>query len=193
MPPCIVESISRTGVLIRKARAPTFKGLIHNLGCGILTNLLSNRSFRGNRNKGGQVSTPDMSMGDILDLVQRRDREVSIYLETYERNSKAKDPAMRAEAISHLIVTLMEGHRLRMEFLRRTGCQETFRLMNDRYLKLCGHLDKVSKASGSAKRHRDVKVQASEFRSFGRELVEFTKDMNLVKTVAVEFLQLGMD
>jgi len=133
-----------------------------------------------------------MSMGDILDLVQRRDREVSIYLETYERGSKAKDPAMRTEAISHLIVALMEGHRLRTEYLRRTGCQETFRLMNDRYLELCEHLDKVSKASGSAEKHKYTKVRASEFRLFGRELVEFTKDMNLVKTVAVEFLQLGM-
>jgi hypothetical protein len=131
-------------------------------------------------------------MDDILALIQRRDGEISTYLEIYESASKAKDPALRAEAVGHLIVALMGGHRLRMECLRRTGCQETFRLMNGRYLELREHLDRISKASGSAKKHRDAKVQASESRSFGRELVEFTQDMNLVRTVAVEFLQLGM-
>ena len=114
-------------------------------------------------------------------------------METYEKASKARDSHLQAEAVGHLIVALMEGGRLRVECLRKMGCQETFRLMNGRYLELSEHLDKISRASVSARKHKRAKVRASEYRSFGRELIEFTKDLNLVKTVAIEVLQLGMD
>jgi hypothetical protein len=134
-----------------------------------------------------------MSMDDIRDLIEWRDGELSTSLETCEKASKARDPGLRAEGVAHMIVALIEGGRLRVECLRRMGCQETFRLMNGRHLELCEHFDKVSRASGSAEKHKHAKVRASEFRSFGRELVEFTKDMSLVAVAAREFLQLGMD
>jgi hypothetical protein len=134
-----------------------------------------------------------MSIDEIRDLIQRKDGELSAYIETNERSFEVEDPVLRAEALDHLIVTLMESHRLRMECLRRTDCQETFRLMNDRYLELRERYDKIDKASGSAKKREDAKARASELRSLGMELVEFSKDTNLVATAAMEFLQKGMD
>lgn len=135
----------------------------------------------------------DMTMDDILKFIQRTDRELSTFLEAYKGAFEAEDPVLRAKALDHLAVTIMEGHKLRMECLRRTGCQETFRLMNDRYLRLCERYDKISKVSGSAKKHENASARARELRSLGMELVEFTKDMSLVGTAAMEFLQKGME